>query len=123
MEALARWIDPQYGFLNPAVFIGALEESGQIHKLDSQVINIVCKEMREEIDSGNQVVPVSFNLSRLDFIGCNIFEVVEEALEKYKIDRDYIRVEITESIIASDSYVRNEIERFRLAGYEVWQIQ
>ena len=120
MEALARWIDPQYGFLNPAVFIGALEESGQIHKLDSQVINIVCKEMREEIDSGNQVVPVSFNLSRLDFIGCNIFEVVEEALEKYKIARDYIRVEITESIIASDSYVRNEIERFRLAGYEVW---
>ena len=68
MEALARWIDPQYGFLNPAVFIGALEESGQIHKLDSEVINIVCKEMREEIDSGNQVVPVSFNLSRLDLL-------------------------------------------------------
>jgi EAL domain-containing protein (putative c-di-GMP-specific phosphodiesterase class I)/PleD family two-component response regulator len=120
MEALARWIDPQYGFLNPAVFIGALEESCQIHKLDSQIINIVCKEMRDELDSGNQVVPVSFNLSRLDFIGCDIFKVVEQALKKYNIERDYIRVEITESIMASDSYVRNEIERFRLAGYEVW---
>ena len=120
MEALARWVDPQYGFLNPAVFIGALEESRQIHKLDSHVINIVCKEMREEMDDGNPVVPVSFNLSRLDFIGCDIFEVVERALDKYKIDRDYIRVEITESIMASDSYVRNEIQRFRLAGYEVW---
>lgn len=120
MEALARWIDPQYGFLNPAVFIGALEESRQIHKLDSHIVYVVCKELREEIDCGNPIVPVSFNLSRLDFVGCDIFEVVENALKTYNIDREYIRVEITESIMASDSYVRSEIERFRLAGYEVW---
>ena len=120
MEALARWVDPQYGFLNPAVFIGALEESRQIHKLDSHVVDIVCKEMREEMDQGHSVVPVSFNLSRLDFLGCDIFDVVESTLQKYNIDREYIRVEITESIIASDSYVRNEIEKFRRAGYEVW---
>ena len=120
MEALVRWIDPQYGFLNPAVFIGSLEESRQIHKLDSCVIELVCKEMREELDQGHPVVPVSFNLSRLDFIGCDIFEVVEHALDKYKISREFIRVEITESIMASDSYVRSEIQRFRLVGYEVW---
>ena len=108
MEALARWVDPQYGFLNPAVFIGALEESRQIHKLDSHVINIVCKEMRAELDAGKPIVPVSFNLSRLDFIGCDIFDVVERALKKYSIDREYIRVEITESIMASDSYVQSE---------------
>ena len=120
MEALARWIDPEYGFLNPAVFIGALEESRQIHKLDGHIIELVCKEMREKLDQGRLVVPVSFNLSRLDFIGCDIFAVVEKAHETHKISRDYIRVEITESIMASDSYVQREIERFRLAGYEVW---
>ncbi|WP_254794267.1 MULTISPECIES: EAL domain-containing protein [unclassified Fibrobacter] len=120
MEALARWIDPQYGFLNPAVFIGALEESRQIHKLDSHIVELVCKEMREELDQGHPVVPVSFNLSRLDFIGCDIFDVVEKALQKYNIEREYIRVEITESIMASDSYVQSEIQRFRLVGYEVW---
>ena len=120
MEALARWVDPQYGFLNPTQFIGALEESRQIHKLDSYVIQVVCRELREELDRGNLIVPVSFNLSRLDFIGCDIFEVVERALETYRIEREYIRVEITESIMASNAYVRSEIERFRLAGYEVW---
>ena len=120
MEALVRWIDPEYGFLNPGVFIGALEESKQIHKLDSHVIELVCKELREQLDQGHPVVPVSFNLSRLDFVGCDIFNVVETALEKYKIDREYIRVEITESIMASDSYVQSEIQRFRLVGYEVW---
>ena len=120
MEALARWIDPEKGFLNPGEFIGALEESKQIHKLDSHVIELVCREMREQLDQGYPVVPVSFNLSRLDFTGCDIFEVVEGILEKYKIERDYIRVEITESIMASDSYIQHEIERFRLVGYEVW---
>ena len=120
MEALARWIDPQYGFLNPGVFIGALEDSRQIHKLDSHVIELVCRELRGELDQGHPVVPVSFNLSRLDFVGCDIFEVVERTLGKYGIDHDLIRVEITESIMASDSYVQREIERFRLAGYEVW---
>ena len=120
MEALARWIDPQYGFLNPGVFIGALEDSRQIHKLDSHVIELVCKELRGELDHGRPVVPVSFNLSRLDFVGCDIFNVVEKALAKYSIDHELIRVEITESIMASDPYVQREIERFRLAGYEVW---
>ena len=120
MEALARWIDPQYGFLNPGVFIGALEDSRQIHKLDSHVVELVCKEMRAELDSGRPVVPVSFNLSRLDFVGCDIFEVVERALAQYGIDHELIRVEITESIMASDTYIQREIERFRLAGYEVW---
>jgi EAL domain-containing protein (putative c-di-GMP-specific phosphodiesterase class I) len=120
MEALARWIDPQYGFLNPGVFIGALEDSRQIHKLDSHVIELVCKEMRTELDNGRPMVPVSFNLSRLDFVGCDIFEVVERALAQYGIDHELIRVEITESIMASDTYIQREIERFRLAGYEVW---
>ena len=120
MEALVRWIDPEQGFLNPGEFIGALEESKQIHKLDSHVIELVCREMREQLDQGLPVVPVSFNLSRLDFTGCDIFEVVEGILERYKIERDYIRVEITESIMASDSYIQHEIERFRLVGYEVW---
>ena len=120
MEALARWIDPQYGFLNPGVFIGALEDSRQIHKLDSHVVKLVCKEMRRELDLGHPVVPVSFNLSRLDFVGCDIFEVVERALAQYGIDHELIRVEITESIMASDAYIQREIERFRLAGYEVW---
>ena len=33
-EALARWIDPAYGFMNPAEFIDVLEQGHLIHKLD-----------------------------------------------------------------------------------------
>lgn len=119
-EALSRWIDPVYGFLNPAEFIGALEDTHQIHKLDTYVIYTICRQMRERLDQHLTVVPVSFNLSRVDFTSCDIFAVVEDAVKKYDISRDYIHVEITESIIANSVEIRAWANRFRNAGYEVW---
>ena len=35
MEALARWEDPVYGLMPPALFINVLEENLLIHKLAS----------------------------------------------------------------------------------------
>lgn len=45
-EALTRWVDPTYGFMNPAVFIHTLEESHLIHKLDIYVVQQVCKRLQ-----------------------------------------------------------------------------
>ena len=49
MEALARWVDLIYGFLNPGQFISALEDSGQIYKLDTYIVRETCRLMRERI--------------------------------------------------------------------------
>lgn len=119
-EALARWNDPVRGILQPGVFIGALENSHQIHKLDSYMILQICKEMRCVLNEGKTVVPVSFNLSRLDFISCDIFEIVENAVRMEKIDRSMLHIEITESIFATDAYIKEQVVRFLQAGYEVW---
>ena len=42
VEALARWIDPKYGFLNPGQFIPALESAQVIYKLDREILRLVC---------------------------------------------------------------------------------
>ena len=64
-EALARWQEPSWGTLLPDAFIGPLETSHQIDKLDQQMIRCVCREYRQRVDAGK---PVSVsNLSRLDF--------------------------------------------------------
>lgn len=120
MEALARWIDPVYGMLNPGAFIDALESSRQIHKLDMAVIEQVCRDMRHRLDDKLDVAPVSFNLSRLDFISCDILAYIERTVKKYNIPRDLLHIEITESIMTADSYIREQVKRFRKAGYEVW---
>ncbi len=121
MEALTRWIDPKYGFMNPGEFIQVLEENNLIYKIDVFVINEICKNLRKELDLNHKVVQTSFNLSRNDFLSCKPFEEVEKAVNKYNIDKKLICVEITESVTMSDAKLINKaVKQFQDAGYEVW---
>ena len=120
-EALARWIDPEHGFLAPDKFIGALEECELIYKLDCFIVEKVCRELHEHILAGKPAFQVSINFSRLDFIKCDMLDMVEKNIEKYNIPRDYLHFEITESMIAQDEeLMRDNIQRFRERGYEIW---
>ena len=121
MESLVRWLDPEIGFILPNEFIKTLEDNRQIHKLDCYVVERVCKAIHERVQNKLPVVPVSVNFSRLDFAMCDMVKVVEDAVEKYDIPRDFIHIEITESMIAYDEgLMRDVIARFRKAGYEIW---
>lgn len=120
-ESLARWIDPEYGFLSPDQFIGALEQSNNIHKLDTYLVDKVCSDIHEHMIADKPIFPVSINFSRLDFIMCDMLDVVEKAIMKYDIPRDFLHFEITESMIAQDEkLMKNVIESFRSRGYEIW---
>lgn len=120
-EALARWIDPDIGFLAPDKFIGTLEKSGEIYKLDCFIVEKVCSDIGERMQKGLPAVPVSVNFSRIDFEKCDMLEVVECAVRKYGIPRSFIRVEITESmILADEDLMRRMIDSFRSKGYDVW---
>ena len=120
-EALARWNDPVYGFMNPGDFISVLEASHQIHKLDCFMVREICRIAHEEIAAGREAVPVSFNLSRLDFLLCDMFAVIEDAVHTYEVPRDLLHIEITESTVIEDAArMHEDIRRFREAGYQVW---
>lgn len=99
MEALARWDDPTYGFLTPPQFIGVLEQHNLIDKLDRYMIEAVCRNFARLRKAGRQAVPVSLNLSRLDFITCDIFSVVEDTLKRYDMPRSMLHLEVVESIL------------------------
>ena len=120
-EALARWNDPKLGLLSPAHFIEALEEARLIHKVDLYVLEVVCKTMREKMDQGLQVVPVSINLSRLDFWTCDIYHKVVAIPEQYHIPAYYIDIEITERALTyDDGHLRGAMENFHAYGFKVW---
>ena len=119
LEALARWQDPAYGLLMPGEFIPVLEKHRLIHRLDTYVLRKVCENYSSSKKQFN--VPVSINLSRLDYELCDIFEVVDAAVRANKMPRSNLCIEITESTLASnESLMRQYIDRFRSAGYSVW---
>lgn len=121
VEALARWIDPEKGFMSPADFIPALEESGQIYKLDLFMVDQILELMKERKDKGFKLIPHSINLSRSDFDTCDIVEEIRSRVDASGVDRDRITIELTESIIGSDfEFMKKQVERFRSLGFPVW---
>lgn len=121
MEALARWNDPKFGMLPPGEFIGVLEDAHLIHKLDIAMIKQVCTDGRRLLDEGRPPIGVSVNLSRLDYQLCDIFGIVEEIVEDSGYPRKYLHIEVTESAFTEDAdYLKNVLDKFREAGYEIW---
>ena len=121
VEALARWIDPEIGFLSPADFIPALEDAGLIYKLDLYMLEQILDSMKEETAAGFYVVPHSINLSRSDFDACDIVEEIRRRVDEAGVDRSLITIEITESVIGgSFEFMKEQVERFRDLGFPVW---
>lgn len=105
---------PQSGILSPATFIPVLEEARQIHRLDAYVLEEVCRTIRQRLDANLPIIPVSFNLSQYDFSSLDVFSLVEDTRQKYNIPRDFLHVEITESVLAQNAEeVHKEVDRLR----------
>ncbi len=120
-EALARWEDPYMGVMPPGEFISILESNRLIDKLDCYMLWNICRDYVTLKQKNLPLFPVSFNLSRLDFELGDIFEQVEEIVDKFGMPRDMLHIEITESMLIGDpEYTTAQIAKFRNAGYEVW---
>ncbi len=120
-EALARWIDPELGLLSPAEFIESLEQSRLIYKLDLYMVDQICKNYRRCIDAGLPIVPVSVNLSRLDFESVDVITEIENAIEEYGVPRDVLHIEITESALTHQKdRLREIVGQFQHIGYQIW---
>ena len=120
-EALARWDDPDFGFLSPVDFIETLEEYHQIHRLDMYIVDKVCRDIDDEKNTGRKVLPVSLNFSRLDFDSLNLAKEVGACLEKYNVDKSAIHIEVTESTLSEDDVkLKEELKSFRAQGYALW---
>lgn len=120
-EALARWNDPVYGKLMPSVFIPVLEKNHSISLLDKFVVKRVCEDLRARINTGKPVVPVSFNLSRADFLYGDVVDGIIDLIKRFDIPRGYLRVEVTESMFSGDEdFIMRQMSSLRSAGFEIW---
>ena len=120
-EGLARWEDPEYGFLSPADFIGVLEDARLIHKLDVFVLRKICSQMKMSMERGFPIVPVSINLSALDFQFLNMPYLASEALRINNLPKNLLNIEITERALGEERQeIYDVLEKFKHNGFEIW---
>ena len=120
-EALVRWIDPVKGIVYPNEFISVLEEYRFVYKLDIYVIEHVFKDIVRLRDEGQSPIPISINLSRIDFEALDIVPYIDELAAKYNINPNLCRFEITEGVLMENPhFIQKQIRRLRDKGYGVW---
>ena len=121
-EALIRWIHPDKGFISPALFIPALEENGHISELDFYVLKKVWQFINDRCENNKFVVPISVNLSWMDFYDEIMMEKILKEMDRFRENgREHMaRFEITETSYAAIKENRSGIlESLRIKNAKI----
>ena len=120
-EALARWIDPTKGYISPGRFIPTLEKSKLIHKLDAYIAEKTVKDMIEDYQYGFPKIPVSINMSRLDFELMDVPDLLNKICTRYGLDKELLHVELTETALTDeDDALVDALMKLKENGYHIW---
>jgi len=119
-EALARWVRPDGRMVPPVSFIPTLERHGFVTDLDCYIWELVCKWSRKMLDEGKPLIPVSVNISPVDIFTMDVPGYFEGLIDKYRIPKDAVKIEITESAYSEGSEkIRTTVQTFRDMGFVV----
>ena len=94
-EALVRL------FINGSVvppddFIPALEAAHYTHIIDYYVFECICKRMKERLDKGKKIVPISCNFSRHTIVRPEFKTKLKAIMDNYNIGYEMIPLEVSE---------------------------
>jgi EAL domain-containing protein (putative c-di-GMP-specific phosphodiesterase class I) len=120
-EALVRFRNPKDPnlVLAPSFFIPYYEKTGRIKEIDFFVLESVCQMLRKRIDAGKKVVPISCNFSRCHFTDTDFPDKLIAVLDRYKVPRDLIEVELTETMVINElqqSLVQQTLDELKRRG-------
>ncbi|MBR4718748.1 MAG: EAL domain-containing protein [Lachnospiraceae bacterium] len=101
-EALIRLWDDEYGYVSPALFIPAAEDSGAIHDIGDFVLEDVCRFIHrtEFLESGLKYIEI--NLSVAQCIETDLVDKIRSLISKYNVRTSQINLEITETAVDYD---------------------
>ncbi|KIQ01725.1 diguanylate cyclase [Agrobacterium tumefaciens] len=98
-EALARWNDPDLGFVSPAVFVPLAEERGFIDALSE----LLLRKAAEAALSWPRELFLSFNLSSAQLMDPGTAENILSILRRVGLDPRRLELEITETAVMTSA--------------------
>ncbi len=110
-EALARWNHPTKGSIGPADFIPVCEETGLIVPLGNWLLKEACQTARnwQLKYPEHPAIKMSVNLSAQQFREPQLIQEVENVLAETGLNGNFLKLEITESILIDNLETVTEI--------------
>lgn len=103
VETLLRWRHPKLGAIGPNEFIPIAEADGLIVPLGQWVMQTACREASRLLRRCGQLPRVSVNVSAQQFQRQDVVGMVASALEANALEPSHLEIEITESVLLSNS--------------------
>lgn len=103
VEALMRWSSKELGPVPPGKFIPVMEESGMVVEMGAWVIRSACRQHLAWREAGLPPVRVAVNLSARQLRDTSFVTLVENLLDEEGVGPEGLEIEITESMLMSDS--------------------
>ncbi len=97
-EALARWLHPMRGFVQPSDFIPLAEESGLIVEMGEWILREACREAA----SWSMPLQIAVNLSPAQFMHGDVVSLVHSILLETGLAPGRLELEITEGVLIED---------------------
>jgi len=101
VEALVRWMHPEFGLVSPAEFVEAIEATGSIDILLGHVLDIVLRQLKDWTAQGIQIT-AAVNLSVRNLLAEDFPTMVANALAHHGVPAELLTFEITESSVMAD---------------------
>jgi len=101
VEALVRWMHPEFGLVSPAEFVEAIEATGSIDILLEHVLDSVLAQLWQWRSAGVHIA-ASVNLSVHNLLAEDFPATVAAALRRHQVPAQLLTFEITESNVMTD---------------------
>lgn len=109
-EALARW-KYQGQVVKPEWFIPMLEKDGAVCMLDFEILRQACSIIKNWKIRGKKPVRISVNLSNWNLHSKTLVEDILDILGEYKVEPEYIEIELTETTDYREYSIMAELYR------------
>ncbi|MDH5571139.1 MAG: EAL domain-containing protein [Gammaproteobacteria bacterium] len=118
-EALARWFHPEFGKVGPDIFIPILEKTGLIKRFTSQLLHEALQQCHFWHQAGLNL-SVAVNMSMHNLHDPELPQLVSRLLHKWKLPRNSLILEITESVAMGDQqHLPTILAQLVLSGVEL----
>jgi predicted signal transduction protein with EAL and GGDEF domain/ABC-type amino acid transport substrate-binding protein len=116
VEILARWHHPKLGEVAPSAFVPVIEKAGLSPRLTAIMIDHAARIARALADLGSDCI-VDVNITAHDLVESALTDTIEAALMKHDCRADRLRLELTETSVASDpEMAKQALERLETIG-------